>query len=139
MTRPHRAPVAQNGILVPENPKSVTSRSVTWRCSTFCLDFYKSDVLWCIGGPQEVGPIPVDILPLISSGALRWQEWGQSGGVSQASREVPQGRHREVERSWSRGQRGGFQICMLGAQSLTRHSLIKDRPLGVLPTTLSVK
>ena len=32
MTRPHRAPVAQNGILGPENPKSVTSRSVTWRC-----------------------------------------------------------------------------------------------------------
>ena len=28
----HRAPVAQNGILGPENPKSVTSRSVTWRC-----------------------------------------------------------------------------------------------------------
>ena len=32
VTRPHRAPVAQNRILGPENPKSVTSRSVTWRC-----------------------------------------------------------------------------------------------------------
>ena len=32
MTRPHRALVAQNGILGPHNPKSVTSRSVTWRC-----------------------------------------------------------------------------------------------------------
>ena len=32
MTRPHRTPVAQNGILGPENPKSATSRSVTWRC-----------------------------------------------------------------------------------------------------------
>ena len=35
MTRPHRAPVAQNGILGPEHPKSVTSRSVTWRCLIF--------------------------------------------------------------------------------------------------------
>ena len=34
MTRPYRAPVTQNGILGPENPKSVTSRSVTWRCLT---------------------------------------------------------------------------------------------------------
>ena len=32
MARPHGAPVARNGILGPENPKSVTSRSVTWRC-----------------------------------------------------------------------------------------------------------
>ena len=32
MTRPHRAPVAQNGFLGPDNPKSVTSRSVNWRC-----------------------------------------------------------------------------------------------------------
>ena len=32
MTRPHRPPVARNGILGPKNPKSVTSRSVTWRC-----------------------------------------------------------------------------------------------------------
>ena len=31
MTRPHRAHVAQNGTLGPENPKSVTSRSVTRR------------------------------------------------------------------------------------------------------------
>ena len=32
--RPHRAPVAQNGILGPENLKSRTSRPVTWRCWT---------------------------------------------------------------------------------------------------------
>ena len=36
MTRPHRTPAAQNGILGPDNPKSVTSRSVTWRYS-ICL------------------------------------------------------------------------------------------------------
>ena len=35
VVRPHRAPVAQNGILGPENPKCVTSRSVTWRCLKF--------------------------------------------------------------------------------------------------------
>ena len=32
MTRPHRTPAVQNRSLGPENPKSVTSRSVTWRC-----------------------------------------------------------------------------------------------------------
>ena len=33
VTRPHKTPVAQNGILGLGNPKSgVTSRSVTWRC-----------------------------------------------------------------------------------------------------------
>ena len=31
VTRPHGAPVAQNGIPGPENPKSITSTSVTWR------------------------------------------------------------------------------------------------------------
>ena len=35
MTRPHRTHVAQNGILGPEKPKSVTSRSVTWRCLVY--------------------------------------------------------------------------------------------------------
>ena len=45
-----RAPVAQNGILGPENPKSVTSGSVTWQCLTFSgvlgLDFL------CGSGPS---------------------------------------------------------------------------------------
>ena len=35
MTHPHRTPVAQNGILGPQNPKSVTSGSVTWQCLTY--------------------------------------------------------------------------------------------------------
>ena len=43
VTRPHRAPVAQNVILGPENPKSETSRSVTWRCliqTWWCSEYF---------------------------------------------------------------------------------------------------
>ena len=42
VTRPHRAHVARNGVLGPENPKSVTSRSLTWRCLKNTREFPES-------------------------------------------------------------------------------------------------
>ena len=52
VTRPCGGPVAQNGTLGPENPKSATSRSATWRC----LKVLAAMVMLV---PTVVGPAPL--------------------------------------------------------------------------------
>ena len=74
VTRPHRAPVAQNRILGPKNTRSVTSRSVTWRSLKMVLRTGKR-------GHYERG--------LFARGISRISTRPSEKGHSRSSRRVP--------------------------------------------------